>query len=168
MNTAFELVGRSLVIGAGATVVMDLWAAALRRFGVPSLDFALLGRWVGHLPRGRWRHDGIAKSAPIRRERLLGWCAHYAIGISFAALLLAVFGVQWGRSPTLAPALVIGVVTVVAPLFVLQPALGAGIASSKTRAPLFNSVKSVVTHTVFGLGLFLAACATASLIPASR
>jgi hypothetical protein len=53
----------------------------------------------------------------------------------------------------------------VAPLFVLQPALGAGIASSRTPTPVFNSVKSLVTHTVFGLGLFLAARATASLLP---
>jgi hypothetical protein len=59
-------------------------------------------------------------------------------------------------------------VTVVAPLFILQPALGAGIASSKTAAPLFNCIKSVATHTVFGLGLYLAALATAALVPAAR
>jgi hypothetical protein len=59
-------------------------------------------------------------------------------------------------------------VTVLAPLFILQPALGAGIASSKTPAPIFNSFKSLLTHTIFGVGLFLAARATASLIPASE
>jgi hypothetical protein len=57
-----------------------------------------------------------------------------------------------------------GVVTVVAPLFVLQPALGAGIASSKTPRPLFNSLKSLVTHVVFGIGLFLAARLTAAAL----
>jgi hypothetical protein len=165
MNKTIELVVRSIVIGAGATVVMDVWAVVLRRFGVPSLNFALLGRWIGHLPRGRWLHQSIAKATPIQGESLIGWCAHYSIGITFAALLLAVFGVQWGRSPRLLPALLIGIVTVVAPLFVLQPALGAGIASSKTPAPVFNTVKSLITHTVFGFGLFLAARATASLIP---
>jgi hypothetical protein len=165
MNKTVELVARSIVIGAGATVVMDVWAAVLRRFGVPSLNFALLGRWIGHLPRGRWLHQSIAKATPIQGELLIGWCAHYSIGITFAALLLAVFGAQWGRSPTLLPALLVGVVTVAAPLFVLQPALGAGIASSKTPAPVFNTVKSLITHTIFGLGLFLAARATASLIP---
>ena len=165
MNKTIEFVVRSIVIGAGATVVMDVWAAVLRRLGVPSLNFAFLGRWIGHLPRGRWLHQSIAKTAPIKGEVLIGWCAHYSIGISFAALLLAVFGVQWARSPTLLPALFIGIVTVVAPLFILQPALGAGIASSRTSAPVFNSVKSLLTHTIFGVGLFLAARATASLIP---
>jgi hypothetical protein len=164
MNRTIEFVVRSIVIGAGATLTMDLWAALLRRFGVPSLNFALLGRWIGYLPRRRWFHESIAKTAPIPGELLIGWGAHYSLGIMFGALLLAVFGLQWGRSPTLLPALLIGIGTVVAPLFVLQPALGAGIASSKTRTPVFNSVKSLVTHTVFGLGLFFAARLTAALI----
>jgi len=145
-------------------MAMDVWAALLRRFGVPSLNFAFLGRWIGHLPRGRWLHDSIAKADPIPGERLIGWCAHYSIGISFAMLLLAVFGLQWGRSPTVVPALLVGIVTVGAPLFILQPALGAGVASSKTTAPLFNTFKSLVTHTVFGFGLFFAARITACLI----
>ena len=91
----------------------------------------------------------------------MGWFAHYSIGVTFAVLLLAVYGLEWARKPTLLPALSIGIVTVVAPLFILQPALGAGIASSKTPRPVFNSVKSLATHTVFGLGLYLATLATA-------
>ena len=168
MNSTVEFVLRAVLIGSGATMVMDLWAAMLRRFGVPSLNFAFLGRWIGHLPEGRWLHDSIAKAPPIPGELLIGWCAHYSIGISFTALLLGIFGLEWARSPTLGPALLIGMVTVVAPLFVLQPALGAGIASSKTAAPLFNSMKSVVTHAVYGVGLYLAARAVAFLIAWSR
>jgi len=163
MNNASEFVVRSLLIGAGATVTMDVWAAVLRRLGVPSLDLALLGRWIGHLPRGRFIHDGIARTAPVRGERLIGWCAHYAIGATFAALLLTVAGLQWARSPTLCPALAVGLVTVMAPWFVLQPALGAGVMSWKTPRPGFNSGKSLVTHAVFGFGLFLAAQATVLL-----
>jgi hypothetical protein len=166
MSNASELAIRSIVLGAGATLTMDVWAAILRRFGIPSLRFELLGRWIGHLARGRFMHEDIARAAPIRGERWLGWCAHYAIGISFAALLLLTYGLEWARSPTLAPALFIGVVTVLAPWLVLQPAFGAGIASSKTPKPLLNSFKSLVTHTVFGVGLFLAARATVWLAAA--
>ncbi len=167
MNDRIEAVVRVVLIGGGATILMDLWAALLRRFGVPSLDFALLGRWIGHLPTGRFLHPGIGKARPVRGERVLGWGAHYTIGVSFAALLVAWFGLAWARSPSLAPALLVGVVTVAAPLFVLQPALGAGVASSKTPRPLFNAGKSVVTHVVYGLGLYLAALATAAVIPAA-
>lgn len=162
MTDTLEFITRSVILGAGATGIMDAWAAVLRRFGVPSLNLAFLGRWLGHLRKGRWRHRSIERAAPVRFERLIGWCAHYSIGVAFAALLLTLYGLEWARSPTLGPALVVGMGTVVAPLFVLQPALGAGIASSKTKRPVFNSVKSLVTHCVFGLGLFLVALVVAS------
>jgi len=165
VNEKIEFLSRAVVIGGGATLVMDLWSALLRQFGIPSLNFAFLGRWIGHLPDGQLLHDNIAKAPPVRGELILGWCAHYSIGIAFAALLISAFGLSWARSPSLLPALLIGIVTVAAPLLILQPALGAGIASTNTARPLFNSMKSVVTHTVFGFGLYLAALATANVIP---
>jgi len=165
MSEIFEFVLRAVLIGTGATLLMDLWALMLARFGVPSLNFSLLGRWIGHLSRGHWTHRSIATATPIRGESWIGWGAHYSIGIAFAALLLWVNGVGWARSPSLFPALLVGIVTVVAPLLILQPGMGAGIASSKTPRPVFNSVKSLVTHTIFGLGMYLAALATAALVP---
>lgn len=168
MSPLSEFVARSTLIGIGATATMDLWAALLKRFGVPSLDFALLGRWIAYIPRGRWHHENIARTLPVRGERLVGWCAHYAIGVSFAALLLSTFGLAWGRAPRLAPAVFVGLVTVAAPWFILQPALGAGIASAKTRKPVFNSLKSLITHAVFGVGLFIAAKAAVAIVSAVR
>jgi hypothetical protein len=130
---------------------------------VPTLDFALLGRWVGHLAQGQWAHHAIAKAPPVRGELAVGWLAHYAIGVAFAALLVAIVGTQWLRVPTLMPAVLVGVATVAAPLFVMQPAMGAGIASSRTRTPALNCLKSVANHTVFGAGLYLAAAAIAGI-----
>ena len=164
MSPNAEFATRTILIGVGATLVMDLWALLLKRFGVPSLNFALLGRFIGHVPRGKWFHENIAEAAPVRGERLIGWCAHYSIGVGFAGLLLAVFGLSWARAPSPLPALFVGIVTVAAPLLVLQPAMGAGIASSKTPRPLFNSFKSLVTHTVYGFGLYAAAVASAALL----
>jgi hypothetical protein len=168
MSETFEFALRAVLIGAGATMVMDLWAVVLRQFGVPSLNLALLGRWIGHLPRGHWMHPSIASARPVRGESWIGWCAHYAIGITFSALLLWTYGVGWARSPSLLPALFMGIVTVVAPWLILQPGMGAGIASWKTPTPVFNGIKSLVTHTVFGLGMYLAALATASLLPVGK
>lgn len=160
MEHALNLAAHAVVSGASATMVMDLWAALLRRaLGVVSLDLALLGRWIGHFPRGRFRHERIALAAPIRGERLIGWSAHYTIGVAFAALLLAVSGVDWLDRPTLLPALTVSWVTLVAPFFVMQPAMGAGIASSKTPRPAVARVRSLVTHTVYGLGLYAVALA---------
>lgn len=164
MNVGWELAWRSVVVGAGATVVMDLWGLLLRRaLGIPSLDYALVGRWLGHWPRGRFFHDGIGKSAPVAGERAIGWAAHYAIGIGFAALLLVVAGPAWVRKPTVLPALGFGLVSVAAPFFVMQPGLGLGIAASRTPRPAVARLRSLMTHAVFGMGLYLTALAVARL-----
>lgn len=145
------------LIGIGATAVMDLWLSLLKRLGVQTLNIAFIGRWVGHLFRGRFAHAAIAKAQPIPAERALGWLTHYVIGIAFAGLLVAVSGMNWVADPTLLPAVLVGMGTVVAPLFLMQPAMGAGFAASKTPTPLKNCLRSLANHTVFGLGLFIAA-----------
>ncbi|HUR89278.1 MAG TPA: DUF2938 domain-containing protein [Ramlibacter sp.] len=157
MNTLVENIARVAAIGAGATAIMDIWVLLLQRLGVPTLNFAMIGRWVGHWPRGTFRHDAIAKARPVRGELALGWLVHYATGISFATLLIGVEGMAWTQSPTAAPALCIGLATVLAPWLVMQPAMGAGIASAKTQSPAQNRARSLANHFVFGLGLYLTA-----------
>jgi hypothetical protein len=160
MNEEFEFLVRAVLIGVGATLVMDLWAMFIKRcFGIPSLDFSMVGRWIGHLPRGRFAHDNIGQTSPIRGEQVIGWGTHYAIGIIFAAVLLAVIGLDWAREPTLLPPVIFGVITVVAPFFVLQPGLGAGIAASKTPQPNTARLRSLMAHASFGVGLYLSAWA---------
>ena len=167
MGEELELGLRAVAIGAGATVVADLWTALLARLtGVRGLDWAMVGRWIGHFPRGRFRHDGIGRAASIPGERALGWTVHYGTGIVFAALLLALCGLGWARDPTLPPALAFGLVTVAAPFLLMQPALGAGIAASKTPNPTAARLRSLMTHAAFGLGLYLAALVTAALMAA--
>ena len=156
---------RVVLVGIGATAAMDAWLLLLKRLHIPTLNFALVGRWVGHLARGRWAHDAIAKASPVAGEQALGWALHYATGVAFAGLLVAVAGTAWMRDPSLLPALGVGIGTVVVPLFVVQPAMGAGIASSRTPTPLKNCLRSVLTHTVFGVGLYLAAALTAAVSP---
>lgn len=154
---------RLLPIGLGATAVMDLWLWVLARLGVPTLDFAPLGRWVAHLPRGRFVHEAIGPAAPVHGERAWGWLTHYGVGIAFAALLVVLQGWAWAHRPTLGPALAFGLATVLVPLFVMQPAMGAGLAASRTPAPWRNRLRSLANHAVFGLGLYLAAAALAAL-----
>ncbi|ALX13534.1 hypothetical protein P350_18005 [Burkholderia cepacia JBK9] len=153
-----------LLIGAGATFLMDLWTLFRRRaFGTPSLDYALVGRWIGHMMHGRLRHASIVAASPVAGERALGWLAHYAIGIAFAALPVAIAGTAWIDTPTPLPALVAGVASVVAPFFVMQPAFGFGIAASRTPHPGIARRRSLVTHLSYGVGLYLAAFALAAL-----
>ena len=52
-----------IVLGVGATLLMDLWALARKRwFGVAALDYAWVGRWLGHMRHGQFRHAAIGKA----------------------------------------------------------------------------------------------------------
>lgn len=165
-HVLLEIAGRGTVIGVAAAALMDVWGLVLRRgFGIPTLDYALLGRWIGHMARGRFAHQRIAAAEPIRGERPLGYLAHYAIGAAFAIVLLLVAGLDWARTPTLGPALAVGLGTIVAPWLVMQPGMGAGVAGSRTPNPRATRLRNLATHTVYGLGLYGAAVLLAIVRP---
>lgn len=145
----------TLLIGVGATMVMDFWTIARKRaFDLPLPEYGLVGRWLAHMPQGRFRHDSITAARPVKGERLLGWTAHYLIGIAFAGLLLGIWGPAWIQRPTIGPALIVGTGTVAAPFLLMQPGMGAGIAGSRTRHPAATRLQSLLTHAIFGLGLY--------------
>ena len=158
LETSIAIVGHTVMIGVGATAAMDIWATLLWRcFQVASLDYALLGRWIGHFAQGRFTHDRIGDTPPVRHEHVIGLSAHYIIGVVFAALLVACWGREWLNRPTLLPPLIVSSATLVAPFFVMQPAMGAGYLASKTPRPHIARLRTVVTHTVYGLGLYISA-----------
>lgn len=160
MNDMLSLV----FTGMGATMVMDGWGVARKPLlGVPPPDYSMVGRWIGHMAHGRFRHDRIATASPIAGERVLGWSIHYLTGVAFAAALIWIVGFDWLRHPTLAPALAFGIVTVVAPFLLMQPGMGAGVAASRTPHPGSARLQSLITHAVFGLGLWAAGWASHSL-----
>jgi hypothetical protein len=155
--TSLQELARIAFIGIGATAVMDVWLMLLKRVGVPTIDFGLIGRWVGHLLHGQIAHASIRQSPRIPRELAWGWLTHYTVGIAFAALLVLVQGPAWTQSPSPLPAIAVGMGTVVIPLFVMQPAMGSGFEASRTPTPLRNCLRSLANHTVFGLGLYASA-----------
>ena len=153
----FTELARIALTGAGATAVMDAGLAVQKRMGLRVADFALVGRWIGRMPRGEFAHAAIAKAPAVQGERALGWIVHYAVGIALAAAMAAVAGPGWFRNPELAPAVAFGAATVALPLLVMQPAMGAGFAGSRTPSPLATCARSLVNHIAFGAGLYAAA-----------
>lgn len=154
----------AIPIGIGATLVMDLWTLLRRAVsGTPLPNYSLVGRWIAWMPRGRFVHHPISATPPQRGEAVIGWVAHYAIGILFAVVLLAIAGSAWAHAPTLAPALLMGIASVVAPLFLMQPGLGLGIAARRAPSPSRARLQSLANHTVYGIGLYLAAWLASSL-----
>ena len=154
-NIDMESFACILLTGIGATAITDLWSIVRQRlFGAALPNYGLVGRWIAWMPRGRIFHDPIAATPPEHGERVIGWIFHYLIGVAFAALLPALWGSEWIRQPTLLPALMVGVATVAAPFLVMQPAMGAGVAASRTPRPAAARLHSLINHAIFGLGLY--------------
>jgi hypothetical protein len=148
----------AIAVGFGATLLLDLWNLLLKRaFGIRSLSYCFLGRWVLHMPEGIFRHVSITGAREKPFECTIGWIAHFAIGVVLALVFVLLAPGDWLEQPTLLPALLYGIGTVVFPFFVVQPSFGLGIASSKTPSPTLARLKSLVTHAVFGVGMWVCA-----------
>ena len=66
--------------------------------------------------------------------------------------------------PTLLPALLFGVGTVMFPVLRHAASFGLGIAASRTPKPMQARLKSLATHTVFGVGLYVCALAVSNVL----
>jgi DUF2938 family protein len=158
MSTEAHHILGAIALGIGATLAMDLWNLFLQwTFRIPSLNYCLLGRWVRYIPEGTLRHESIVAAPQKPHECMVGWIAHYTIGVGLALGFVGLTSSDWLARPTVLPALLYGIATVVFPFFILQPSLGLGMAASRTPNPAQARLKSLVTHAVFGVGLYVCA-----------
>lgn len=150
-----ELFWRGIVIGIGATILMDLWAILLHKaFGQAKPNWAPAGRWFRHLANGTIFHQSIADAEPYGHELALGWAGHYAVGIIYGILFALIVGTGWFAAPTFIPAWIFGIVSIAAGWFLMQPGMGLGWAASKTPKPNKVRVMGLIAHTVFALGFY--------------
>ena len=149
---------RAVVIGLGATLFMDVWALITKRaFSVPLANYCLVGRWICHMPEGTFMHANIAAAPQRPSECLVGWSFHYIIGAAYAVVLVAIVSGNWLAQPTLLPAVLFGVGSVLVPYLIMQPAFGLGVAAAKAPQPAQARLRSLMAHTAFGVGLYLCA-----------
>jgi len=153
----------ALVVGIIATLTTDLWLWLLQIVGVPPANWALVGRWMAWMPRGVFVHRPIAVTPSIRGELAIGWGFHYAVGIAYAALYLAISRLLLASGPTLISAMVFAIALLVVPWFVMQPALGLGFFAAKTPHPNVTRIISISGHAAFGVGLYLGSISTSFL-----
>ncbi len=166
MNTEAMLFLHAAIVGLGATLFMDLWALFLHRaFGVAPSNYCLVGRWICHMPEGRFMHASISAAAHKSFECAAGWIAHYVIGAAYALGFVAIVSAQWLALPTLWPALLFGIATVLVPYLIMQPSFGFGIAASKTPNPALARLKSLMAHVAYGVGLCACAAGLSYLLP---
>jgi pimeloyl-ACP methyl ester carboxylesterase len=149
------IVYQGVIIGVIATISIDIAGAIFKHLlRLPTADWALVGRWVGHIPRGVFVHHPIGESAAIPGERLIGWIAHYLTGIVYGLMYLGIIRFLWSSDPTLTSALIFGLVTLVVPWFILQPGMGNGVFASKAPRPGVVRLVNLSIHVVFGVSLY--------------
>jgi hypothetical protein len=151
-----EYIVYSVWLGAGATALLDLWARLLKLlFGFPVPAWNMVGRWFAGMAGGTFvHHQGIGQAKPVEGELAVGWAMHYFTGMVFAGALLAIWGIDWVHAPSFMPALIVGLVTVGAGWFILQPGMGLGMACSGAPKPNQARVLNIAGHVVFAIGLY--------------
>jgi hypothetical protein len=142
--------------GLVATIVMDAWASVAKlALRWPTANWGMVGRWFGHMPQGKFSHRAIAEAPPVRGELPIGWTAHYAIGIAYGIAFVQLHQLVSNARPGITDALLFSWVLLVFPWLVMQPAMGAGVFSSRAPHPALARIVSVSMHTAFGIGLYL-------------
>ncbi len=166
MSTEATHALHAAAIGLGATLFMDLCALVLKRaFSIALPNYCLVGRWFCHMPQGTFTHASIANASQKPLECAVGWISHYIVGAIYALILVALVSDSWLARPTLSPALLFGVCTVLVPFLIMHPSFGLGIAASRTPDPTQARLRSLMAHTAFGVGLYVCAVGLSRALP---
>jgi hypothetical protein len=163
MIEAMEIAVAAVLVGIVGTAILDLFSFLMERLaGVPASNWRMVGRWVGHMPRGRFVQPDLKQADPVPGEHALGWVFHYVIGAGYGLLLVAIWGAGWLQARSFAPPMILVLVLLVLPFFVMMPGIGLGIAGARTPNPTAARLKSVLGHSVFGLGMYATALTIAA------
>ncbi|MCP3875384.1 MAG: DUF2938 domain-containing protein [Desulfobacteraceae bacterium] len=151
------LILESVLMGVFATLIMDFFASVLakRKIIHPFITPDAIGRWFLYMLKGKFTHDDISKTPPLKNEKL--WCliSHYLIGVGLAGVYLLIeSAVSTIRNQYWIP-LAYGMVTVFLPWFWLLPSTGYGFIASKASNRLAVLRTNLLNHTNFGLGLMI-------------
>ncbi len=157
MESRVFIVG--LIVGILATITMDVVAVIAVRLGIAGRGSRrtgpdLIGRWIGYLLRGKFRHANILETPPLRGELVLGLAAHYAIGIVLTLVYLRLLIVVQA-TPTALSAILYGTATTVFPWFLMFPSQGMGWLGRDAPGDAHLVRVSLFNHVIFGLGIAL-------------
>lgn len=150
-----QLLVYSLVIGISSTIFMDIMTLIRTKlFGIKSLNYAFVGRWVLGWSKAKFTHQNIIQAPAQTHETPVGWVFHYFTGILWVFLFL--LGQHWGVYPLqFSSVMIFALATTLVPFLIMQPAFGFGFFAQRTPAPLTAIRNSLMTHISFGLGIYI-------------
>jgi hypothetical protein len=149
-----DIVIVGIIIGVSGTLAMDLINHLFARRGIIlKIDVAMIGRMVVGWARGRFRYRHPTDLEPVANERLLGYIAHYVIGIGLAMPFLFYYGYFAGGPVPESWALPYGVATTVASWFLVYPSMGLGMCGWRSPDGVKAILSPLANHFFYGAGL---------------
>ena len=156
-----DLIVTGVVAGVLGTLVMDSLNHLFARTGMLSkIDVAMIGRMSAGWARGRFRYRHPDEMDPIAREKLLGYITHYAIGVGLAFIYVLGWALLVGGPASPVWALVYGVATTVASLFLVYPSMGMGVCGRRSAEGIRAPLSPLANHLFCGIGMAVAVALT--------
>ncbi len=152
-----DLVITAVAAGVLGTLVMDSLNHLVSRTGlILRIDARMIGRMSVGWARGRFRYDSPSQIEPTAHELLLGYAAHYAIGLVLAAIFVIGWSQFIGGSISPLWTIIYGFATTVASEFIVYPAVGLGLCGHRSPERIKAFFSPLANHLFFGVGMAVA------------
>jgi hypothetical protein len=152
-----NLIVSAVAAGVLGTVVMDLLNHLFARTGMLlKIDMVMIGRMSAGWSRGRFSYRHPGEMEPVANEKLLGYVTHYAIGVGLAFIYLLGWALLVGGPASPVGALIYGIATTVASLFLVYPSMGLGVCGSRSPEGVRAVLSPLANHLFFGVGMAIA------------
>lgn len=145
-----------LTAGITGTIVMDLLNYVFSRMGlIQKVEINMIGRMTAGWLRGRFLYKHPNDMKAVNHEGLLGYLAHYSIGIGLAIPYILVCVNYIGDMPSAYHTIIYGISTTVASWFIVYPSMGFGVLGLRSPDGIKATYSSLANHFFYGAGLAL-------------
>jgi hypothetical protein len=156
-----NLIVAGIAAGVLGTVVMDLSNHLFARAGmILKIDVAMIGRMSAGWARGRFTYRDPGEMEPVANEKLLGYVTHFAIGVGLAFIYVIGWALVVGGPASPVWALVYGIATNGASLFLVYPSMGLGMGGRRSPEGIRAVLSPLANHLFFGVGMAIAVALT--------
>jgi uncharacterized membrane protein YeaQ/YmgE (transglycosylase-associated protein family) len=152
-----DIVVTGVFAGVLGTLVMDSLNHLVSRTGMLlKIDVGMIGRMSAGWARGRFRYSHPGEMEQVANELFYGYITHYTIGVGLAVTYMLGWDLLVGGPASPAWALVYGVATTVASLFIVLPSMGLGVLGRRSPEGIRSPLSSLANHLFYGVGIAVA------------
>jgi len=149
-----DLIVTGIVAGLLGTLLMDSLNHLFAQYGIIlKIDVRMIGRMSAGWANGRFRYRHPDEMKQVANELLYGYISHYAIGVGLAIPFVLGWAIFVGGPLSPVWALIYGVATTVASVFLVYPSMGLGLFGWRSPEGFRAPLSSLANHFFFGLGM---------------